>query len=128
MSKITPRWIVRRSLLEVYANDALVTDTLIDRVWLMARRPGSRAAFIDRARTLRSTDGFGLSRITAPTLVVWGAEDAWIPASLAPEFARRIRGAVSVVLDGVGHLPQEESPARSLAVMRDFLARQSLAR
>ena len=123
LSRVTPRWIVRRSLLEVYADDAKVTDTLIDRVWLMARRPGSRQAFVDRARTPRANDGAGLERIAAPTLVLWGKEDAWIPATLAPEFARRIPNAESVVMARVGHLPQEEAPAASLAAVQAFLAR-----
>jgi pimeloyl-ACP methyl ester carboxylesterase len=123
LEMITPRSIVRRSLLEVYHDDAKVTDTLVDRVWLMARRPGARHAFVQRARALRVNDAERLGRIVAPTLVLWGAEDAWIPARLADEFARRIPGAESVVLPAVGHLPQEEAPATSLEALRAFLRR-----
>jgi pimeloyl-ACP methyl ester carboxylesterase len=127
LSRITPRAIVARSLREVYADDALVRDTLIDRVWLMARREGNRMAFVHRARTPRTNDGAGLERITAPTLVLFGAEDAWIPSTLAAEFARRIPQAEAVVLPDVGHLPQEEAPAASLAAVRAFLAKASMA-
>lgn len=123
LEMVTPRAIVRQSLLEVYHDDAKVTDTLVDRVWLMARRPGARHAFIQRARTIRVDDASPLGRITAPTLVLWGADDPWIPAPLAAEFARRIPGAETVVLPAVGHLPQEEAPAVSLDSLRAFLRR-----
>jgi pimeloyl-ACP methyl ester carboxylesterase len=58
------------------------------------------------------------SRIAAPTLVVWGEDDRWIPAERGRELARRIPGARLELLPAAGHLVQEDEPeelARLLA-------------
>jgi len=49
-------------------------------------------------------------RITAPTLVIWGEADPWIPAARGAELAQRIRGARLELLAGAGHLVQEDRP------------------
>jgi pimeloyl-ACP methyl ester carboxylesterase len=62
-----------------------------------------------------------LHRITAPTLLVWGHQDRLVPTVYADEFAAAIRGSRVEVLEGAGHLPQREQPARTLAAVTDFL-------
>jgi pimeloyl-ACP methyl ester carboxylesterase len=49
-------------------------------------------------------------QITAPTLVVWGEADPWIPVARGRELARRIPRARLEVLPGSGHLVQEDEP------------------
>lgn len=49
-------------------------------------------------------------RVAAPTLVVWGEDDRWIPAQRGRELARRIPGARLEVLPAAGHLVQEDQP------------------
>jgi pimeloyl-ACP methyl ester carboxylesterase len=51
-----------------------------------------------------------LDRITAPTLIVWGEADPWIPAAQGAELARRIPGARLELLPTAGHLVQEDQP------------------
>ena len=63
-----------------------------------------------------------LHRITAPTLVVWGSEDALVPAVYAQEFAGRIAGARVEVLEGCGHALQLERREETLQLVREFLA------
>ena len=62
-----------------------------------------------------------LHRITAPTLIVWGHQDRLVPTVYADEFAAAIRGSRVEVLEGAGHLPHREQPARTLAAVTDFL-------
>ena len=62
-----------------------------------------------------------LHRVTAPTLVIWGAQDALVPAVYAEEFGRRIAGARVEVLEGCGHVPQVEKREQTLALVREFL-------
>ena len=50
------------------------------------------------------------AQITAPTLVIWGEADQWIPAARGAELARRIPGARLEILPGAGHLVQEDRP------------------
>ncbi|MGH2971797.1 MAG: alpha/beta fold hydrolase [Gaiellaceae bacterium] len=60
---------------------------------------------------------------TKPTLVVWGAEDAALPVSLAYTFAELIPGAGEpIVLEGAGHFLQEDRPDELAAAVLGFLA------
>ena len=62
-----------------------------------------------------------MATVTQPTLIVWGAEDRLIPWPVAEDFARRIAGSQLVRLEGLGHVPHEEDPARSFEPVRAFL-------
>lgn len=50
------------------------------------------------------------TRITAPTLVVWGRQDRLVDPLLAPRTARTIPDSRLLLLDGVGHTAQLEVP------------------
>lgn len=57
-------------------------------------------------------------QIAAPTLVIWGEADPWLPVARAAELAQRIPGARLELLPSAGHLVQEDRPdelARLLA-------------
>jgi pimeloyl-ACP methyl ester carboxylesterase len=60
-----------------------------------------------------------LGQITAPTLVIWGEADPWIPAARGVELARRIPSARLELLPGAGHLVQEDEPGE----LADLLGR-----
>ena len=63
-----------------------------------------------------------LHRIAAPTLIVWGADDALIPSAYAAEFGSRIAGSRVEILPDCGHIPQLERGAETLELVRGFLA------
>jgi pimeloyl-ACP methyl ester carboxylesterase len=54
-------------------------------------------------------------RISAPTLIVWGARDALLPRADQEALAAEIPGARLVVYPDVGHLPVIEEPERVAA-------------
>ena len=62
-----------------------------------------------------------LHRISAPTLLVWGEDDALIPVSYAGEFARLIAGSRVEIIRDCGHIPQVEQMAPCLKAVRAFL-------
>ncbi|MGZ7023064.1 MAG: alpha/beta fold hydrolase, partial [Ilumatobacteraceae bacterium] len=62
-----------------------------------------------------------IHRIKAPTLVVWGKQDALVSSAYAAEFGRLIEGSRVEVLDDCGHIPQLEQPEQTLALVGDFL-------
>ena len=62
-----------------------------------------------------------IHRIKTPTLLVWGKEDRLVPPIYADEFARRIVGARVQTVDGAGHAPHLEQPARVARMIGDFL-------
>ncbi|MEU9113710.1 alpha/beta fold hydrolase [Streptomyces sp. NPDC048483] len=59
--------------------------------------------------------------IEVPVLVCWGAQDDWIPVARGHELASRVPGARLHVIEGAGHLVQEDAPAELAAALGDFL-------
>jgi pimeloyl-ACP methyl ester carboxylesterase len=62
-----------------------------------------------------------LRRITAPTLIVWGADDALAPARYADDFVGGIPNATKVILPGAGHMVPLERTGDVLAAIEAFL-------
>ena len=118
------RILVERSLREVFHDGRHVTDERLSEYLAASRRPGSVAAM---RSLILSMDGHStavrerLPRIQAPTLVVWGREDRWIPLAHADLFVEAIPGARKVVLDACGHMPQAETPDAVGRLLQEFL-------
>ena len=62
-----------------------------------------------------------LPRITAPTLVVWGAHDPLVPLEHGRTIAAGIPDARLVVLADAAHNPMIDRPAEFNAAVRGFL-------
>jgi pimeloyl-ACP methyl ester carboxylesterase len=119
---ITPKEFFRLLLEEVYADDRMVTDSLVIRHFELTLRPGNRKAFTSRAsvRDNRPPVDF-IEKIRVPTLIMWGAEDALISTQHAYDFHRQIRGSFIKIYQNSGHWPQEEWPVESAMDVQAFL-------
>lgn len=117
----TPKSFVEKNLKEVYYDDKLLTQETIDRFYDLTLFEGNRQAFIDRAYVEREDYTERLSEIKTPTLILWGANDEWIPVSDAEKFKKELPQSKVVILPETGHVPMEERPEESLAVTLDFL-------
>jgi pimeloyl-ACP methyl ester carboxylesterase len=62
-----------------------------------------------------------LHRISAPTLVLWGEQDALVPAIYADEFASRISDSSVVIVPDAGHIPQVEQTETTYKAVDSFL-------
>jgi 3-oxoadipate enol-lactonase / 4-carboxymuconolactone decarboxylase len=69
-----------------------------------------------------------LPLITAPTLVIAGAEDQVTPPAIAVAMLARIRGSSLVVLPAAAHLANIEQPERFTAAVVDHLAGSDVER
>lgn len=118
---ITPRQLFENSLKEVYADDSKVTEELVTRYYELFMRQGNREAFIARMRTGFAADTARIALVQAPTLVMWGEKDAWIPAEHASRFARDLPNATLQLYPDAGHVPMEEEPAATAADAWRFL-------
>ena len=116
-----PRALYENSLLEVYADDSKVTPELVRRYRELSLREGNREAFVQRNLQWETASPEQLAGIVAPTLIQWGAQDAWIPVGDARRFADGIDGSIVVVYPDLGHVPMDEAPARTAADARAFL-------
>jgi pimeloyl-ACP methyl ester carboxylesterase len=89
----------------------------------------SRKAFF---RTLRAVIDAGGQAVTAtdrlylttqvPALIVWGAEDPFIPVVHAIAAHEAMPGSRLEVFEGIGHFPHCEAPERFVEVLVDFIA------
>jgi pimeloyl-ACP methyl ester carboxylesterase len=122
MRYVLPKAILRLNLAPAYANPATLSEEMVTRYQDMMRVPGVRDAMLARMRqtVLQDPQPF-LAKIHAPTLLLWGEQDGMIPFANAQDYLRAMPQAKLVSLPGVGHLPQEEAPEKSLAVVREFL-------
>jgi len=62
-----------------------------------------------------------LHRIQAPTLVIWGKQDALISSEYAAELGARIPDSRVEIIDRCGHIPQLEQPDQTMALVAGFL-------
>jgi pimeloyl-ACP methyl ester carboxylesterase len=118
---LSPRNIVYKSLEDVYGNDKLVNDSLVEIYRDMTIREGNRAAMLKRINMDYAPDTTIIKKVKMPTLVIWGDLDQVIPVSHAYRFQRDLPDNKLVVLKGVGHIGMEESPNIVAPMVNDFL-------
>jgi len=123
MRFMLPRAMLRSNLAPAYKNPAVLTAEMLDRYHDLLRAPGVRAAMLARMRQTVLVDPIPLlKKIEAPTLLLWGEADAMIPIANADDYLKAIPRVTLERLPGIGHLPQEEDPQRSVLPVRAFLA------
>ncbi|MEN8768579.1 MAG: alpha/beta hydrolase [Candidatus Arcticimaribacter sp.] len=118
---VTPRSFIEKNIKEVYFDETLIKESTIDRYHDLSQYKGNRQAFIDRSFVEREDYTERLGLIQASTLILWGENDAWIPVSDAPKFKAAIKDAQMVIMPNTGHVPMEERPKESLAIVLGFL-------
>jgi pimeloyl-ACP methyl ester carboxylesterase len=116
-----PERLVRRSLLEVYADPAMVTPERVKQFGELQRFPGNRPATLIRARTQEPLDPSPLKRLDVPTLIIWGAKDRWVPVADGFRFQNDIKGSKLAIFENLGHDPMEENPKATAAAVAEFL-------
>ncbi len=122
MEYVLPRSLVESSVRNVYGDPDKVTPTLVDRYYNLSTRAGNRGALPKRFTFLPTAqDALRIRRITQPTLILWGGRDRLIPPDNAERFHRDIAGSKLVVFPLLGHVPQEEDPAATVAAVLAFL-------
>jgi non-heme chloroperoxidase len=69
-----------------------------------------------------------LGRIKAPTLLIWGDDDAIVSRAMQDHLARSIPNAALIVYHGVGHTPRWEEPLRFSRDLAAFARQQARTR
>lgn len=122
MQRVLPRSMIESSVRNVYGDPSKVTPELVDRYYELTRRAGNRAALGERFKQSPVADrAQAIRTITQPTLVLWGSEDHLILPENAKRFGRDVPNSHVEIFDGLGHVPQEEAPERTVAAVRHFL-------
>lgn len=130
LTQITPAFLVRYALKDVYGNPELVSEAQVTRYQDLLRRQGNRQAFIDRFdrgnREASNMPALGdpvpADELGQPILIVWGDQDRWIPLEVGQRLASVLPNAELKVYAGLGHIPMEESPEQTAALFGQFLS------
>ncbi|KPF83201.1 hypothetical protein IP70_19470 [alpha proteobacterium AAP38] len=115
---------VRATIGPLYGDPARFSDQMLDTYYNSWLSPGVRAARLQRAAAYMIQDPTeALRTIQAPTLLVWGEKDWLVAFATTPaKFQAALPNSTLVSFPGLGHMPQEEDPAATVAKVREFLA------
>jgi pimeloyl-ACP methyl ester carboxylesterase len=110
-------------LRNVYGNPELVTPQLVDRYYELSLRAGNRTALVQRfsQRDDPTLNRARISQLNVPSLILWGGRDRLIPPANAELFNAAIKGSQLQMFETLGHVPQEEDPASTVAAIKAFL-------
>lgn len=115
--------LVREGLEKSFYDRTKVTNERVANYYRPLQTRGGQLAAL-RART--QADQFpveqDLERIKAPTMIIWGAQDALIPLEAGIKMNKLIKDSKLVIFDSCGHLPQEEMPGRVVDYVTQFIA------
>lgn len=120
-----PRFMVNKTVQSAYADKSLATDAVKERYFDMTQRRGNRDSYVKHFRLFREmagNDGLGekVKDVQVPALLMWGAEDNWIPLDVMRLFHRDLPYSEYIVYEGIGHLPMEEIPVQSARDVNNF--------
>lgn len=113
-------------------DQSLITDQRIEKSYQLASLPGAQRCFLSVLRTMINIWGAKseayrpildhLGEIEMPTLVLWGAQDQFLPVALSHRAMERLPNARLHIFDPCGHVPNIECPQAFNALVTDFLS------
>jgi pimeloyl-ACP methyl ester carboxylesterase len=90
--------------------------------------PENRRAFVHTVRAVIDPGGQSVSAVDRlyltseiPTLIIWGDQDRIIPLAHAHAAHQAMPGSRLAIIEGTGHFPQAEEPARFARIVAEFV-------
>lgn len=128
---IPPSLLMGVALRWIHYDRRTVTGAQVERYAAPLRQHGARGAVVRAARSLVPEDADEITalfpRIPVPVLALWGRHDRVVPLSTGQRLSAEVPDCQLTVLERCGHIPPEEQPDASLAVVRAFLEEHPLA-
>ncbi|MEE9505381.1 MAG: alpha/beta hydrolase [Thermodesulfobacteriota bacterium] len=112
----------KRFLLASFHNKSMLTEEVIDAYMIPTRTPNALDAMAHMMTSVAIKKHEGVStKITRPTLIVWGERDKGVPHEDAKRLNSEIQGSKLATVKECGHYVQEEKPQELAKILRDFL-------
>ena len=122
---LPPEVLVYAGLYGSYYAPSKITFDAVRSYALPLHEPAGQRALIQMAKHIVPPNLGGLvaryRTITQPALMIWCAEDQVVPVPLGKKLARDLPRGHLEVLNDCGHVPQEEAPQPTLALLGAFL-------
>jgi len=117
--------LVRENLEKSFFDDSKVTDEIVGMYHIpLQTNYGQRAALRAKGQWDLYPIENELSKISVPTLLLWGAEDVVTPIEGGKKMNALIKNSEFVVFEKCGHLPQEEMPEETIAEILKFTGKR----
>jgi pimeloyl-ACP methyl ester carboxylesterase len=113
---------VRESVRDIFMDRSVPTEEMVDDVYqaIQDNETVLRSIRYTKSATSQTVHAI-LPKIDIPTLLVWGGQDPITPVEVAPEFERLIPNSSLHIIQGCGHVPQQEKPYQFLEYLYYFL-------
>ncbi|HUS10540.1 MAG TPA: alpha/beta hydrolase [Pyrinomonadaceae bacterium] len=127
---LTPsKLVTSMSLRACYYEKKKTTSEQIQAYATPIASPGGRHALLQTVRHCIPPNADDiiakLPTITVPTLILWGRQDQIIPLRVGQSLHQLIPNSTLEIIEECGHVPQEEKPAETVAIISRFLAGSS---
>jgi pimeloyl-ACP methyl ester carboxylesterase len=124
----TSDWYLQRTLRGGVVKPVAMPDSLVD-TYLKPYQddPGARAVLLKQVKELNLDPVLekevvpNLTKLSTPTLVVWGANDPYVPLDLGKKMDAELPNNEFTVILNTGHYNLEERPEEIRAVIKEFL-------
>ncbi|WP_255554899.1 alpha/beta fold hydrolase [Moritella sp. 24] len=124
-ANVFPPFIVAMGVKDVYGDPDRITKENMNRYIHLSLRPGAKQAYANTIAMLDEKNSknkpLNFASITAPTLLMWGEKDIWVPATLSEQWLSNIPGSTLITYPNAGHVPMEEIPQQTLNDALAFL-------
>ena len=123
---LTPsKWATRMVLSRAYYDRSKITREQVVTYAAPMATPGGRHALLETGRQLIPANIDELIKrfkdITVPVLIIWGRYDKIVPRKVAELLHRDLPNSTLKIIDRCGHVPQEEKPEETIALIQEFL-------
>ncbi len=103
---------------------SLVTPAVVERAYQLRKQYGKAQPLWSSLKHVEEWETHyapRLSSVTAPTLLIWGRDDPFIPLPVGETLHRTIPGSRLAVIPDTGHLPMWERPDATNRLILDYL-------
>ena len=116
---------IKTILRKVFYDDSKITGEMVTTYAGYLALPGAHYALIKTAEEIipKNIDSIvsQYKNIHVPVSLVWGEKDEIIPLEIGQRLSQDIAGAKLQIIKDCGHAPQEECPAETIELFKNFL-------
>jgi len=113
---------IRKKTADTFYNPEVASKELVDEVFGIVNDRNKAIRVVATAKSaVRHNLGRQLHKLKAPTLLIWGKQDAVTPPFVGEKFHELITSSRLYFLDECGHAPMMEKPEEFNTILEDFL-------
>jgi pimeloyl-ACP methyl ester carboxylesterase len=122
---VPPSVQTRVALKIAYLDDSKIDPDEVEIYAAPLKTAAGKHAMIHSARQIMPKDLAEISQrygtIEMPTLILWCDHDRIVPLEVGLKLRRSLRNSTLRLIEDCGHMPQEEQPASTLALIKGFI-------